>query len=102
MPSIIADYAIVQGVDEAAFSSALDADVVLAQSGDVEGWERLDWVVDAKVEAECVEAARRAKAIVDNSDNDELVFDAYGVDWIKEGASPTNPCSSPISSAALR
>ncbi|OJT11461.1 Carnitine O-acetyltransferase [Trametes pubescens] len=88
VPSIIADYAIVQGVDEAAFSSALDADVVLAQSGDVEGWERLDWVVDAKVEAECVEAARRAKAIVDNSDNDELVFDAYGVDWIKEARLP--------------
>ncbi|EIW57547.1 acyltransferase ChoActase/COT/CPT [Trametes versicolor FP-101664 SS1] len=94
VPSIIADYAIVQGVDEAAFPSALHADDSSVQSGDaaggylVSGWERLDWVVDAKIEAECAEAARRAKAIVDDSDNDELVFDAYGVDWIKEARLP--------------
>lgn len=96
VPSIIADYAIVQGVDEAAFPSTVDVDDILVQSGDadgrlVDGWERLDWVVDGKIEAECVEAARRAKAIVDDSDNDELVFDAYGVDWIKEGACSPQP-----------
>ncbi|KAI0833477.1 acyltransferase ChoActase/COT/CPT [Trametes gibbosa] len=94
VPSIVADYAIVQEVDEAVFphcllldgtSPLLEKGVEDAKEG-IEGWERLDWVVDAKIEAECVEAARRAKAIVDDSDSDELVYTAYGVDWIKEEA----------------
>lgn len=108
VPSIVADYAIVQGVDEVAFPSAVGVDDTSAPPGDtegrpVDGWERLDWVVDEKIEAECIEAARRAKAIVDDSDNDELVFNAYGVDWIKEGASPPrpHPCLSSTSSTAL-
>lgn len=105
VPSIVADYAIVQGVDEDAFPSALGAEASSTQEaasgsdeeGHVEGWERLDWVVDGKIEAECADAARRAKAIVDDSDNDELVFDAYGVDWIKNEG--THPCVTPASLA---
>ncbi|KAH9850370.1 acyltransferase ChoActase/COT/CPT [Lenzites betulinus] len=94
VPSIVADYAIVQEVDEAAFPHPLTPDdasslreTAAADSGKaVEGWERLDWVVDARIEAECVAAAQRAKAIVDDSDNDELVYTSYGVDWIKDQA----------------
>ncbi|KAI0359864.1 acyltransferase ChoActase/COT/CPT [Trametes cingulata] len=95
VPSIVADYAIVQGVDEDAFPMRLSSDgaesAVDTEGEDggaerVDGWGRLEWVVDARIEAECQEAARRAKAIVDDSDNDELVFNAYGVDWIKNVA----------------
>ncbi|KAH9903022.1 acyltransferase ChoActase/COT/CPT [Cubamyces lactineus] len=88
VPSIIADYAIVQDIDEDAFSGRLDPSATLASDGAhasvaAGAFERLDWVVDEKVERMCEEAATRAKAIVDDSDNDELVFDSYGVDWIK-------------------
>ncbi|KAJ8461795.1 hypothetical protein ONZ51_g11305 [Trametes cubensis] len=86
VPSIIADYAIVQDVNEDAFPHRLDPSATLPSDG-VAGsaaFERLDWIVDEKVERMCEEAAARAKAIVDDSDNDELVFDSYGVDWIKE------------------
>ncbi|KAI0649114.1 acyltransferase ChoActase/COT/CPT [Trametes meyenii] len=93
VPSIIADYAIVQEVDEDAFADRLgdESASVVPLCSDVEpervgGWERLDWVTDDKIAAECEAAARRAKAIVDDSDNDELVFDTYGVDWIKSEA----------------
>ncbi|CDO73718.1 hypothetical protein BN946_scf185015.g46 [Trametes cinnabarina] len=90
VPSIIADYAIVQDVSEDAFTHPLGENDQLDLNGPSErepiGWERLDWVTDDKVLTECEGAARRAKAIVDDSDNDELVFDSYGVDWIKDEA----------------
>ncbi|KAI0367761.1 acyltransferase ChoActase/COT/CPT [Pilatotrama ljubarskyi] len=95
VPSVIADYAIVQGVDEDVFPHRLGSERCESGLGGekgedamriADGWERLDWVVDSRLEAECEEAAKRAKAIVDDSDNDELVFDAYGVDWIKNEA----------------
>ncbi|KAI0775213.1 acyltransferase ChoActase/COT/CPT [Trametes elegans] len=88
VPSIIADYAIVQEVDEDAFSHKLSPGELVnshdASAGD--GWARLDWVVDAKIEAECVHAAQRAKGLVDDSDTDEAVYTNYGVDWIKSEA----------------
>ncbi|KAI9060650.1 acyltransferase ChoActase/COT/CPT [Trametes sanguinea] len=90
VPSIIADYAIVQEVDEDAFGCPLDENGLppqdAAPASDVTGWQQLDWVVDEKIVSECESAALRAKAIVDDSDNDELVFDSYGVDWIKNEA----------------
>ncbi|PIL35584.1 transporter [Ganoderma sinense ZZ0214-1] len=89
VPSVIADYAIVQGVDEDAFLDRLKDDVSeFSGTGqvNVEGWGRLDWVVDDLIAKECEDAAARAKAIVDDSDADELVFDGYGVDWIKSEA----------------
>ncbi|KAL7279196.1 hypothetical protein ACG7TL_007036 [Trametes sanguinea] len=90
VPSIIADYAIVQEVDEDAFGRPLGDDGSPPPDGssadDGVGWERLDWVVDEHIVSECGSAAIRAKTIVDDSDNDELVFNSYGVDWIKNDA----------------
>ena len=102
VPSVIADYAIVQGVDEDVFSHRLKDDASeLSGTGTapVEGWARLDWVVDDVITKECEDAAARAKVIVDDSDADELVFDGYGVDWIKNQGTtpgvcpPTSLCS---------
>ena len=79
VPSIVAEYALVQGVDAAAFGTAgapLDA-------VDGCGWERLDWVGDAKVEKECVAARERADAIMHDSDASVLWFDKFGTEWIK-------------------
>ncbi|KAI8980182.1 acyltransferase ChoActase/COT/CPT [Trametes punicea] len=90
-PSIIPEYAIVQEIDENAFSYPLAGEPRFPTNvgderdhgEDTVGWERLDWVVDESIRTECNEAAMRAKAIVDDSDCDEFAFDEYGVDWIK-------------------
>ncbi|KAG5651360.1 hypothetical protein H0H81_008929 [Sphagnurus paluster] len=76
VPSIVAEYGIVQGVDEAAFEGALDGT-------DPGGWERLDWIVDDKIRKECDAAHARALKIVEDSDDSVLWFEGYGTDWIK-------------------
>ncbi|KAI0719277.1 acyltransferase ChoActase/COT/CPT [Cerioporus squamosus] len=90
VPSVAADYAIVQGVDDDAFPERIGSDMLAMDTGsdavDTTGWERLDWVTDERIAKECDEAARRAKEIVDDSDTDELVFTAFGVSWIKDEA----------------
>ena len=90
VPSVVADYSIVQGIVEDDFPCELDSNVWLdtISKPDVDGWTRLQWVVDDTIKMECEEAAKRAKAIVDDSDTDELIFDAYGVDWIKREGTP--------------
>lgn len=90
VPSIIADYAIVQQLDESAFPDRL-----VGESWDkgieiTDGWERLDWVVDGAIAKECEGAAQRAKAIVDDSDMDELAFTDYGINWIKDEGTPSS------------
>ena len=79
VPSIVAEYGIVQGVDAEAFE--------LRRTGENEvdgkGWERLDWVVDEKMWKECRAATERANAIINNSDDSVLWFDKFGSNWIK-------------------
>ncbi|KAF8907306.1 acyltransferase ChoActase/COT/CPT [Gymnopilus junonius] len=79
VPSIVAKYGIVQGVDVEAFeyhhSDMYDVDG--------QGWERLDWVADDAMKKECESAANRAQKIIDNSDDSVLWFNNYGTDWIK-------------------
>lgn len=76
-----------QDVDERAFEDAVDSSEVL-----MTGYERLEWVTDSKIVGECDTAMKRAKAIVDDSDDDVMWFDVYGSDWIKKtGASFSIP-----------
>ncbi|RPD60077.1 acyltransferase ChoActase/COT/CPT, partial [Lentinus tigrinus ALCF2SS1-6] len=87
VPSVAADYAIVQGVDDDAFPESVESGLLGAQvDSDTTGWERLDWVTDDRIAQECDHAAIRAKEIVDESDVDELVFTGYGINWIKNEA----------------
>ncbi|KAG6888425.1 hypothetical protein C0992_008505 [Termitomyces sp. T32_za158] len=76
VPSIVAEYGIVQGIDEAAFDDTLD-------DTDPGGWQRLDWVADDKIRQECDAAHARAIKIIEDSDNSVLWFQGYGTDWIK-------------------
>jgi Choline/Carnitine o-acyltransferase len=73
VPSIVADYGIVEGVDSAAFEES-------SISG---GWERLEWMTDDKIQKECDAAQARALSIIHNSDDSVLWFEGYGTDWIK-------------------
>lgn len=85
VPSILCEYAVVQGVEEEAFAN-LDSGQVSSSRGDVseEGWERLDWVTDTRVEKACVSAEEVVTALIADSDDSGFWFNHYGTDWIKE------------------
>ncbi|KAK0204849.1 acyltransferase ChoActase/COT/CPT [Desarmillaria ectypa] len=76
-PSIVAEYGIIQGIDESQFEN----DSSLPSRG--QRWDRLDWVTDDFVKKECVMAKKRAGRIIENSDDSVFWFSDYGADWIK-------------------
>ena len=79
VPSIVAEYGIVQGFDAKAFETRGTGE----NEVDGKGWERLDWVADEKTWKECLAATERANAIINNSDDSVLWFDKFGSNWIK-------------------
>ncbi|KAJ7067046.1 Choline/Carnitine o-acyltransferase-domain-containing protein [Mycena amicta] len=84
VPSIVAEWAIVEGIDAASFDTIEPVSLPSALPHEqTEGWERLDWDVDDNITAECTNAVERAKTIIDNSDADVYWFEDYGTDWIK-------------------
>ena len=76
VPSIVCEYGVVEGVDAGMFAGAMEL-------GE-EGWERLEWVVDDKIEKECQRAEADARALIVDSDDSGLWFTNYGADWIKD------------------
>ncbi|KAI0044041.1 acyltransferase ChoActase/COT/CPT [Auriscalpium vulgare] len=82
VPSIVAEYAIVESIDAAAFEDAVPKDVSGADAG-VGGWERLDWVVDGAIVDEVRGAEARAQELIADSDDSVLWFTDYGADWMK-------------------
>jgi hypothetical protein len=91
VPSIVAEWGVVEGVDAAMFDNPeprfthLDGvqDITGNEQVESKGWERLDWVVDDEIRRECAEAHERARKIIENSDDSVLWFTDYGTDWIK-------------------
>ncbi|KAJ7650187.1 acyltransferase ChoActase/COT/CPT [Roridomyces roridus] len=83
VPSMIADWALAEGIELAQFKDKEPAPFP-ASPPQQENWERLDWVVDEKIKSECVDAMARAKAIIDDSDANVFWFKDYGTDWIKD------------------
>jgi len=94
VPSIVAEYGIVKGVDVDSFKTTTSA----SAGADEPGWERLDWVGDEMIWKECQDATRRANAIMENSDDSVLWFDKYGSNWIKGLGTPS---SRPLASNLL-
>lgn len=82
VPSIVADYAVVQEIDGNAFDSDPSGTHFPTSLENV-GCKRLDWVVDGHIRKQCAAAEDRARAIVDDSDDSVLWFDGYGTEWIK-------------------
>lgn len=83
VPSIVADYAVTQSIIPESFSSPEPPPFCSGRDIDATGWERLDWVTDTCIEAECIAAESRAKALIADSDDGVLWFSDYGTDWIK-------------------
>lgn len=75
VPSIVAEYGIIEGIDIAAFERRSNTEI----SG---GWERLEWTVDDKIHMECAAAQSRALDVIHDSDDSVLWFENYGTDWI--------------------
>ncbi|KXN88606.1 Carnitine O-acetyltransferase, mitochondrial [Leucoagaricus sp. SymC.cos] len=82
VPSIVAEYGTVQGVEEEAFASA-DAEEISTVQGGEDGFIRIDWVADEYLWKQCKEAERRSRVLIENSDNSVHCFDEYGTEWIK-------------------
>jgi carnitine O-acetyltransferase len=83
IPSIVADFAVTQSIIPESFSSPEPPPFFSKRDIDATGWERLDWVTDARIEAECIAAESRAEALIADSDDSVLWFSDYGADWIK-------------------
>ena len=81
VPSIVAEYAIVQGISDDSYVSSPEAASV--DSPTPNGWRSLEWVTNDRIEQECKEAEARAKAMIADSDDNVFHFSAYGADWIK-------------------
>jgi hypothetical protein len=87
VPSILAEYAVVQEIDEGSFDP-LQSEAETIEAATTVGWRRLDWVVDEHLRQECIAAEERARTIVEDSDDSVLWFNGYGTQWIKtEGQS---------------
>jgi hypothetical protein len=83
VPSIVADYVVTQSIIPESFSSPEPPSFFSERDLDNTGWERLDWVTDARIKAECIAAESRAESLISDSDDSVLWFSDYGTDWIK-------------------
>lgn len=63
VPSIVAVYAVVEGVDDNAFDHRDPGVGFNEEAESAQGWERLDWVVDDKVKQECGEKRRMLSGV---------------------------------------
>lgn len=81
VPSIVGEYAIVEGICEDAFDTSPEE---VAHEVQKDGWRRLEWVVDEVITTECASAEERAVAIIEDSDDMVFCFDKYGGDWMKD------------------
>ena len=89
-PSIVTEYAIVQGISDDSYISSPEA--VSGDSSTPNGWRSLEWVTDNRIELECRKSGERAKAMIADSDDNVFHFSAYGADWIKaQGQSRHTP-----------
>ncbi|KIY73588.1 acyltransferase ChoActase/COT/CPT [Cylindrobasidium torrendii FP15055 ss-10] len=73
VPSIVAEYGIVEGLDAAQFGNTQSS----------KEWRRLDWVTDDYISNQCTQAQEDAEVLMENSDDRVLWFSEYGADWIK-------------------
>ncbi len=91
VPSIAADYAVSQSIVPEAFTLPEPPLFFSDRDLAVTGWERLDWVTDERIKAECIAAESRAKDLITDSDDSVLWFSDYGADWIKSMGTSGTP-----------
>jgi carnitine O-acetyltransferase len=80
IPGIISDYMAAEGMGR---GKKVDEQTVGKVQPSLDGWRRLRWVTDERVERDIAKAEETVRRTVADSDALELWFDEYGVDWIK-------------------
>ena len=83
LPSIVADYALVQTID-APEPAPLSAPSPVQTSRE---WQRLDWTVNDILLRKCEEAEAAAETIIAESDDNVFKFTSFGSDWLKYSGS---------------
>jgi len=51
------------------------------------GWRQLVWMTDPQISKECRRVEKEVQLLVDDSDDSQLWFDEFGVDWMRAGKS---------------
>lgn len=74
VPSIVADYTLYENLPK---NASLDIPQQACY------FERLRWVLDRALVKESEGANERAKELLGDSEPSELLFDEYGIDWMK-------------------
>jgi len=80
IPRVVADYTVNQSIVPEMFAQPEPTSFSSNPDPDMTGWERLDWVTDARIEAlaECITAESRAQALIADSDDSVLWFSDTG------------------------
>ncbi|KAK8849764.1 hypothetical protein IAR55_005100 [Kwoniella newhampshirensis] len=81
IPSVATEYVLGEPVDEGQFAGS-----ITAKPTEVQGWERLEWVVDEEIQREIKECKSRNQKLIDDSDASPLWWAEYGAEWIKKVA----------------
>lgn len=89
VPSIVADYSLAENIQSDPEWPPVQP-IRAHEATAAQHWERLDWVFDDTLLAECSRAEERARAIIADSDDNVFWFSSYGTDWIKNLGKPKN------------
>lgn len=77
VPSELGNYCVEQAIDPTEFQEK--------GSEMIEGsWRKLDWKVDEKLLSECERVSNDAQQLIMDSDDSQLWFSGYGIDWIRQ------------------
>lgn len=81
IPSILGDYCVEAPMNLEEFDQASTENDLLANRES--GWRRIAWTTDGYLQSECQRVAEQAQTLVEDSDDSQLWFEDYGVDWIR-------------------
>lgn len=79
IPSILGDFCVQEPM-------VIEKDQAQLNPVDSEhGWRQLIWTADSHIESECKRVGAQARYLVGDSDDSQLWFDEFGVEWLRAG-----------------
>ncbi|ODN84949.1 hypothetical protein L202_00794 [Cryptococcus amylolentus CBS 6039] len=79
IPSIVAEYALAEDVDESQFGPA-------PATAGAAGWQRHDWVIDNETLGQIEDVRGKTNKLIEDSDASQLWWGEYAAEWIKKSA----------------
>jgi carnitine O-acetyltransferase len=59
----------------------------ISSSTKSQGWRQLKWETDSHILEECRRVEKESRRLIEDSDDSQLWFDEFGVDWMRAGRS---------------